>query len=144
MSKAIGRHSTQSLPAIEVATWMHVRRHTFPAMGQGMIQPGPITTQKIEFLRTLVETNHQADPNTVGDFNFNGATIGWAFDSGQTEDAPDPDIPGSLRAAEIREPGLRADCRDLGTWPGRKHRPAERPPTEKMVEAKRTPQPNPL
>ena len=55
-------------------------------MGQGMIQPGPITTQKIEFLRTLVETNHQADPNTVGDFNFNGATIGWAFDSGQTED----------------------------------------------------------
>lgn len=51
-----------------------------------MIEASPITVQKIEFLRTLVEVNDQADPNTVGDFNFNGATIGWAFHSGQNED----------------------------------------------------------
>ena len=51
-----------------------------------MIKASPITVEKIEFLRTFIEANDLADPNTIGDFSFNGASIGWAFHSGQNED----------------------------------------------------------
>jgi hypothetical protein len=51
-----------------------------------MISASPIAVRKIEFLRVFVEANDRADPNTIGEFSFNGATIGWAFHSGQNED----------------------------------------------------------
>lgn len=51
-----------------------------------MIKASPITARKIEFLRTLIEVNDKADPATVADFDFHGATIGWAFHTGQNDD----------------------------------------------------------
>lgn len=51
-----------------------------------MIKASPLKVLQIDFLRTSVEVNDQADPKTVDSFDFNGATIGWGFHSGHNED----------------------------------------------------------
>ena len=51
-----------------------------------MIKASPLKLHQIDFLRVSVEVNDQADPEKASEFDFNGATIGWAFRQGQHED----------------------------------------------------------
>lgn len=51
-----------------------------------MIKASPLTVIQIDFLRTFVEVNDAADPETIRSFDFDGATIGWGFHTGKDED----------------------------------------------------------